>query len=288
MTSATGPNAELAPTDPGVESVDPDQPFADAAHDSAPLRRSRRRSVGVSLVLVAIAATLTVIMLRDPVQPWVQPFDDWWYRWIAAHRTPWVTRVAEVFAVVGSVWVTAPLRLAIGALLAFRRRWTQLAAFATAILVSEVCIGVLKGVVGRPRPPHSLVDLSTPSFPSGHAIAAAVTAFGIVVAVLPRGRRRLVWIGVASFVAASMAWSRTYLAAHWATDTIAGICIGVSAALLCEVAFESTRTVVAEHIPTETDPTGGRPDRNSQSPPGQMPVSEHRHAPVGHSKGIRP
>ena len=148
MTAATGPNAELAPTGPAVESVDPDQPFADAAHDSAPLRRSRRRSVVVSLVLVAIAATLTVIMLVDPVDPWVQPFDDWWYRWIAAHRTPWLTRVAEVLAVVGSAWVTVPLRLAIATLLAFRRRWTQLAAFVAAIVVSELCIGPLKAIVG--------------------------------------------------------------------------------------------------------------------------------------------
>ena len=108
MTATTGPNPELAPTGPAVESVDPDQPLADAAHDSAALRRSRRRSVVVSLVLVAIAATLTVMMLVDPADPWVQPFDDWWYRWIAAHRTPWLTRVADVLAVVGSSAVTVP------------------------------------------------------------------------------------------------------------------------------------------------------------------------------------
>jgi membrane-associated phospholipid phosphatase len=257
MTVGAAPDPDPAPTDDGVESVDPDQPLADAAHDSAPLRRSRRRSVVVSLVLVAIAATLTAIMLVDPLQPWVQPFDDWWYRWIAGHRTPWLTRVAEVLAIVGSGWVTFPIRLAIAALLAFRRRWTQLAAFGTAILVSEVFIGPLKAIVGRPRPPRSLVELTTPSFPSGHAIAAAVTAFGIVVVFLPRGRRRLAWIGGAGFLAASMAWSRTYLAAHWATDTIAGICIGVAAALLCEVAFESSRTAIAEHIPTQTDPSDG-------------------------------
>lgn len=124
--------------------------------------------------------------------------------------------------------------------------------------MSELLIGPLKSVVDRPRPPHPLIATSGASFPSGHAVAAAVTAFGIVVAFLPRGRRRLVWIGIASFVAASMAWSRTYLAAHWSSDTIAGVCIGVAAALLCEVAFESTRTVVAEKLPTlPSDTTTG-------------------------------
>jgi membrane-associated phospholipid phosphatase len=271
------PTREPALDGPAVESVDPEQPLADAARDSAALRRSRRRSVAVSVVLVAIAATLTVMMLVDPRHPWVQPFDDWWYRWIAAHRTPWLTHVADVLAVVGSSAVTIPVRLAVAALLALRRRWTQLLAFAAAILVSELLIGPLKSVVDRPRPPHPLIATSAASFPSGHAIAAAVTAFGIVVAFLPRGRRRLVWIGIASFVAASMAWSRTYLAAHWSTDTIAGVCIGVAAALLCEAAFESTRTAVAEQLPTVGDPTAD--DAGESASPAAAPVATTGRSP---------
>jgi undecaprenyl-diphosphatase len=160
-----------------------------------------------------------------------------------------------------------PLRIAVVVLLAVRRRWTQLAAFVAAMALSELFIGPLKSIVDRPRPPDPLIVTSGASFPSGHAIAAAVTAFGIVVALLPRGRRRLAWIGVATFVAASMAWSRTYLSAHWATDTIAAICIGVAAALLCEVAFESTRTVVAERVEHHHPPPEPEPDPEPISGP---------------------
>lgn len=40
---------------------------------------------------------------------------------------------------------------------ALRRRWWQLAAFTAAVVLSEVLIGLLKGIYDRPRPPGSLV-----------------------------------------------------------------------------------------------------------------------------------
>jgi membrane-associated phospholipid phosphatase len=42
--------------------------------------------------------------------------------------------------------------------------------------LSEVLIGVLKGIYERARPPESLVVTTGASFPSGHAVAASVTA----------------------------------------------------------------------------------------------------------------
>ena len=56
----------------------------------------------------------------------------------------------------------------------------------------------------------------------------------------------------AALIAGCMAWSRTYLGAHWATDTIAGVCIGVGFAVGVDVLLESLRTEVAESVePTE-------------------------------------
>src|SRR5690606_39889269 len=108
----------------------------------------------------------------------------------------------------------------------------------------EFAIGPVKAWVDRARPP-SIVETTGASFPSGHAIAASVTAFALVAAFLPRGRRRLRWAVVATLFAGSMAWSRTYLGAHWATDTIAGMCIGAGFAVLSEVAWEEGRRRMA-------------------------------------------
>jgi membrane-associated phospholipid phosphatase len=244
-------STESSPPAPVDEVVDPNAPVADAAHDSAAVRRARRRAGALAAALLCIAVVATASILIDPVAPWFQPFDDSVSEWAEEHRYAPFVRLAEWLDVAGSVVVTVPLRLLAVAVLLMRRRWTQLAIFVTAVVLSELCIGPLKAWTDRARPPGRIIETSSASFPSGHSIAAAVTAFGLVVAFLPRGRRRVHWGIVATFVAASMAWSRVYLGAHWATDTIAGICFGVGIAVGTEVLLEGTRTSVAEHAEAE-------------------------------------
>ena len=239
------------------EQVDETAPVADAAEDSRALRRARRRAGWLSAALLGVAAVLTVSLLIDPVQPWFQPFDDWWFELVASHRSGLLTSIAEVLDVVGSVVVTVPVRLVALTVLLVRRRWMQTLAFAVALVASELCIGPLKAVVDRARPPVRIVETTSASFPSGHAVAAAVTAFGLVIAFLPRGRRRVHWVIGAALIAGCMAWSRTYLGAHWATDTLAGVCIGVGLAVGVDALLESLRTEVAEAV---VDPPG--PDRS--------------------------
>jgi undecaprenyl-diphosphatase len=244
-------STESSQPGPIDEVVDPHEPAADAAHDSVGLRRARRRAGVVAVALLCIAVAATVSVLIDPVAPWFQPFDDAVWNWAQEHRSAPFVRLAEWLDVAGSVVVTVPLRLLAIVVLLLRRRWTQLAIFVTALVLSELCIGPLKAWTGRARPPSGIVETSNASFPSGHSIAAAVTAFGLVVAFLPRGRRRLHWGIVATLVAASMAWSRVYLGAHWASDTIAGACFGVGIAIGTEVLLEGTRTSVGEHLEDE-------------------------------------
>jgi undecaprenyl-diphosphatase len=116
--------------------------------------------------------------------------------------------------------------------LAWHRRWLQLGAFVGATISSELCIGPLKALADRPRPPASLIVTSAASFPSGHAIAGAVTAFGIVIVVMHATPRRLVFIGTAPAFAGLVAISRTYLGAHWLSDVVAGTFIGTGLALV--------------------------------------------------------
>lgn len=195
----------------------------------------------VGLALLVVALVLGIVIAVDPSSSVVQGLDDRWLRWMVSARTAWMVRLAKDVSVIGSVVVTLPLRLFVSAVLAWRRRWLQLGAFIGAVITSELCIGPLKALVDRPRPPNPLIGTSGASFPSGHAIAGAVTAFGLVVVIVPASPRRLMAIGVAAAFAGIMAISRTYLAAHWLTDTIAGACIGTGLALLWPAALEIAR-----------------------------------------------
>jgi membrane-associated phospholipid phosphatase len=61
---------------------------------------------------------------------------------------------------------------------------------------------------------NSLGDPSDTSYPSGHSIAAATTAPGVVLALMPAGRRRQQALGGSVMLAAMTALSRTHLNAH--------------------------------------------------------------------------
>jgi undecaprenyl-diphosphatase len=162
----------------------------------------------------------------------IQRADDAWLRLMISGRAAPVTVVAKVFNWLGLVYVTLPVRIAIAGFLAWRRRWWHLAAFAAAVVLSEVLIGPLKGSYDRARPPGSLVATSGASFPSGHSVAATVTVLAAVIALVPPGRARVAWGAAATGFSVLMALSRAYLGAHWLSDAIAGVLLGASCALL--------------------------------------------------------
>jgi undecaprenyl-diphosphatase len=202
-------------------------------------RRLHALITGIALLVGALV--LGIVVAADPVSSAVQGLDDRWLRWMVDSRTPWLTRLAKAVSAIGSVTVTLPLRLLVSGALIWHRRWLQFGAFVGAVITSELCIGPVKSLIDRPRPPDPLIGTSGAAFPSGHAIAGAVTAFGLVVVLWPASPRRWRAIGCAAAFAGVMATSRTYLAAHWLTDTIAGAAIGTGLALIWPAALEMAR-----------------------------------------------
>jgi membrane-associated phospholipid phosphatase len=202
----------------------------------------RRLALAAGLALLAVAATMTVVVIADRAGSRLQATDDRWLAWMAEHRTPWATTGARVLSVLGGPLVMVPMRLVVIGALAWRRRWLQVGALLGAVVTSELCIGPLKALVDRPRPPGPLAVTDSPSFPSGHAIAASVTAIGLVLVLVPAAStRRTTWTLVAAAFALLMASSRTYLAVHWLSDVVAGACIGTGFAVAWPAALELER-----------------------------------------------
>lgn len=102
---------------------------------------------------------------------------------------------------------------------------------------------LLKQGFGRPRPdlvPHAMYAGST-SFPSGHAILAAVTylTLGALLAqIQPRRQLKIYLLTVAVVLTILVGFSRVYLGVHWPTDVLAGWVVGGIWALLCWLAAQ--------------------------------------------------
>jgi membrane-associated phospholipid phosphatase len=190
-----------------------------------------RRGLLISGALLVGAVVVGLLVTLPATGPAVQDADDAVWRLAGAVRNEPTTAVAVALSWLGGTWVNWPLRAAAILLLAWRRHWLRLAAFALAVLTSEILIGTIKAAVDRPRPPGSLIVTSGAAFPSGHAIATAVTAVGLVLVLAPPGPDRWRWEVRAVEFTAVMALSRVYLHAHWLTDTIAGALLGAGLAL---------------------------------------------------------
>jgi undecaprenyl-diphosphatase len=190
-----------------------------------------RRGLLASGALLAGAVVIGVLVVWPVTRPAVQAVDDAVWRAAGAVENRPTTVVAVALSWLGSAWVNWPLRVAVLALLAWRRHWLRLAAFGLSVLTSELLIGSVKAAVDRPRPLGSLIATSGAAFPSGHAIASAVTAVGLVLVVAPPGPKRWRWEVRAVVFAVVMAVSRVYLRAHWLSDTVAGGLLGAGLAL---------------------------------------------------------
>jgi membrane-associated phospholipid phosphatase len=202
---------------------------------------NRARALRAAGVMLVAATALTVALAQHNLRGPIQSVDDAVLRFMEAIRVPPLTWLSRLLNVAGSVLVTWPLRIVAAAVLIWKRQYLELAAFLTIVATSELCIGPLKAFVDRPRPPDPMVLTTGASYPSGHAIATAVTAVGVVIALIPPGRRRLKWEVYAGLITFVMALSRVYLGAHWFSDVVGGMLIGLGLSLLWPATFEEAR-----------------------------------------------
>lgn len=199
------------------------------------LLAARGRDAALGTVVVVLTVGVFAAVGDHGTLTSIQRLDDAWLRLMISGQAPPLTAIAKVFNILGLVYVTLPVRIAVAGFLALRRRWWNLAAFTAAVVLSEVLIGVLKGVYERARPPESLVVTTGASFPSGHAVAASATVVAAVIALVPPGTRRAWWALAAVAFSILMGLSRAYLGAHWLSDAVAGILLGISCAVVTAV-----------------------------------------------------
>jgi undecaprenyl-diphosphatase len=207
---------------------------------------NHRRALRLVVALLVPTAALFVLVGWPTTAARVQQVDDAVLDAMVALRVEPLVRLCEGLSIVGSAWVNWPLRVVAVAALLWRRRLVQTTAFVLAIVSSELLIGWLKAAFDRPRPLGARVATTGASFPSGHAVAGAVTAVGLVIVLLPPGRSRWAWEVRAAAFATVMSLSRAYLGAHWLTDVLAGGLLGASLAIGWPALLQEVRARVRQ------------------------------------------
>lgn len=190
----------------------------------------RKRGVLITIAVLAIIFLLIGLSISFPI---VQKLDLHVTREVQESNGTPLDQVMYFGTFVGGSPVICTLAVALSVLL-FLRRLRKMALFVLATLISLPIDMLLKHLWGRDRPNPLAVNVLLPtsgsSFPSGHVLGT--TAFYGFLAVLawihlPKRRARFVISALLAAMIPYVALSRVYVGAHWFSDVIGALTIGL-------------------------------------------------------------
>jgi len=207
--------------------------------DAASRRAELTLRLGVGALLLVTAAWLFGAIAEDVVtSDRLTVLDVEIARSLRAHATPELTRWMLLVTNLHSTIAVSCYALVVGAALAWRRRWRDLATVFVCVAGGLTLNVLMKLAFHRARPvlDDPLLTLASYSFPSGH-VAGSTLAYGLVVAwTFTRTRRPLVRAAVTLAAAAAIAlvaFTRMYLGVHYLSDVAAAFAEGVAWLALC-------------------------------------------------------
>ncbi|OZG29641.1 phosphatase PAP2 family protein [Williamsia sp. 1138] len=190
--------------------------------------------------------------------------------WMVDHRTGFWDSAMKAVTTLGNTGVLTAVAVLAAVVLASNRQWRPALLVSVGSLVGSIVMFGLKQLIARPRPPipERMVELSSFSFPSGHAMTSTVVYGSIAVSAYwcsdwVRAHR---WVLMAAPVLAiAIGISRVYLGAHWMTDVLAGWVFG------------SIYLAVAAFVVLRTDPAGPPGSRGGPPTSAGTPRSSRTH-----------
>ena len=235
------------------------------------LRIARSEIAAISALFIATLGVMTFVELADDmteadgrafdqaVLDAMRPgamADPWGPGWLE-------TAALDLTALGGTAVLTLFAIIVLGFLILQRKRLSALLlalGLAGGVALSEG----LKAVFGRERPPEELqaVETLNASFPSGPSLLSAVFYLSIGVMLtraFAQKRFKAYIIGVAGMLTLIVGLTRVYLAAHWASDVLAGWSVGAAWAMaLWLIAYavqrrQSSRPQAAHVLPVDEE-----------------------------------
>lgn len=202
-----------------------------AGNDNPASAQRRPGPLAAGLVLLAVAAAFAGFMREDSASVPVAAMDHGWLWLMARTRSSPLTGLLKVLSLIGGPDGATVIVAVSCAVLLVVRRWRTALYIALAEACGSACSQLVKHVVMRHRPPHPLVSADLGSFPSGHVITTVGVGLALTLAFARPGHRRYPLAAVAA-AGALMMFCRTYLAAHWLSDTMESLPIASGLALV--------------------------------------------------------
>ena len=222
-------------SDPVTEGLEPE-----AQHDLKPaqpepatpgsLPRRTRAAAGIAVAWVLILGIIVGIgeLIRN-VGNGNELGDTTIPHWLAAHRTPDLTRWSLIFTTVGgTAGIVTAMAVICLVFVGGTRSWRP-AVYIVTLIIGELGLFLAAAaVVKRPRPAVSHLDhhLPTSSYPSGHVAATCCVYVGLAILVIGHARGWWRWLFLVPAIALPVlvAVSRMYRGEHHPTDVLASIC----------------------------------------------------------------
>jgi undecaprenyl-diphosphatase len=184
--------------------------------------------------LFAAGAIIIFAQLADEVlEGDTQAFDEAVLQWFQGHRTPGLNRVAMEVTALGSGTVIIMVVLLASVFLWLSKHKWSVYVLLLVVFGGKLLNTLLKGGFGRDRPSivEAVADVSSQSFPSGHAMSSIV-AYGSIAYLMgrlePSKRLRYAIWTVAILLVLVIGVTRMYLGVHYPSDIIGGYIAGAA------------------------------------------------------------
>ncbi len=217
---------------------------------------------GAMLFMFVISSYVFIELADEVTEGKTQQFDEWCVRALRRTDDPalpigpsWMREAGMDATALGSPLVLVTTVVAAAGFLTIQRNFRL--AFSTVVATTggTLLMLILKYGIGRPRPTvvAHLREVTTPGFPSGHAMLSAIVFLSVGVLLtrsvrsLPAKLYFLIWAVFLTFLVGA---SRVYLGVHYPTDVLGGWLAGFAWALIVW-AVVSFKTISASSIQQE-------------------------------------
>ncbi|XTZ11324.1 MAG: phosphatase PAP2 family protein [cyanobacterium endosymbiont of Rhopalodia yunnanensis] len=189
--------------------------------------------IGKAIKNKTLALFVTVLLLlswlnQEVIRGNLDAWDETFIRWVCHFRQPGLFEFARVSYMSGEAEVVIFFVLGSLGFLFWKRCLKEAQVLAVSSLgILILTDKLLKPLFDRIRPAPGLIDVQGNSYPSGHISGNFMLYLYISYLISFKFPRLTVYLySTSTILTFFMGWASLYLHVHWATDIIAGFCVG--------------------------------------------------------------